>query len=123
MPQFADLDRTVSLQEQLEETGGPVVLVNVLTVDPDDTDQLLQAWAIDARQMKTQPGFISTQLYRGIAGSGTFVNHAVWESTAHYRAARLNDAARAAARASYPDSLVARPHLVRAVAVEGVCVA
>ena len=60
---------------------------------------------------------------RGIAGSGTFLNHAVWESTAHYRAARLNDTARSAARALYPDSLVVRPHLLRPQAVAGICVA
>ena len=41
MPHFDDLDRTVSLQDQLEETGGPVVLVNVLTVDPADAELLV----------------------------------------------------------------------------------
>jgi hypothetical protein len=30
--------------------------------------------------MKQQPGFISTQLHRGTAGSTTLVNVAVWES-------------------------------------------
>lgn len=121
--QFAELDRTVTLAEQLGEDGGPVVLINILTIDPADTEQFLRAWATDARVLRNQPGFISTQLYRGIAGSGTFLNHAVWESTAHYRAARLNDTARSAARALYPDSLVVRPHLLRPQAVAGICVA
>jgi hypothetical protein len=35
-------------------------------------------WAGDAAFMKQQPGFISTQLHRGTAGSTTYVNVAVW---------------------------------------------
>lgn len=121
--QFAELDSTVTLAEQLEEDGGPIVFMNILTIDPADADRLLEAWATDARVMKSAPGFISTQLYHGIAGSGTFINHAVWESTAYYRAARLNSEARAEARALYPDSLVARPHILRPEAVAGICIA
>ena len=121
--QFAELDSTVTLAEQLEEDGGPIVFMNILTIDPADSGRLLEAWATDARVMKSAPGFISTQLYRGIAGSGTFINHAVWESTAHYRAARLNSEARAEARALYPDSLVAHPHILRPEAVAGICIA
>uniref|UniRef100_A0AAU3H7R7 Antibiotic biosynthesis monooxygenase n=1 Tax=Streptomyces sp. NBC_01401 TaxID=2903854 RepID=A0AAU3H7R7_9ACTN len=123
MPKFTELDSHVTLADQLEEDGGPVVLVNVLRVAPEDADQLLLAWSTDAAALKKQPGFISTQLYRGIAGSGTFLNHAVWESTAHYRAARLDESVRAAARELYPAVLIASPHLFRAQAVPGICVA
>ncbi|MFH8803822.1 antibiotic biosynthesis monooxygenase family protein [Streptomyces sp. NPDC017936] len=84
---------------------------------------MLHAWATDAAVLKGRPGFISTQLYRGIAGSSTFLNHAVWESVDHYRAARLDDSVRAAARKLYPATLVASPHLFRAQAVPGICVA
>lgn len=35
---------------------------------------LLQAWENDANWMKQQPGYISTQLHRGIAGSTVFLN-------------------------------------------------
>ncbi|MGQ4516509.1 antibiotic biosynthesis monooxygenase [Streptomyces sp. DW26H14] len=123
MPKFHELDAHVALADQLDEGGGPVILVNVLSVDPGDVDQLLLAWSTDAAALKSQPGFISTQLYRGIAGSSTFLNHAVWESTDHYRAARLDGSVRAAARELYPASLVATPHLFRAQAVPGICVA
>jgi hypothetical protein len=37
--------------------------------------------------MKRQPGFISTQLHRAIGESSTYLNYAVWESTADFRAA------------------------------------
>ncbi|MFJ2213656.1 antibiotic biosynthesis monooxygenase family protein [Streptomyces sp. NPDC101062] len=123
MPKFTELDSHVSLTDQLEEGGGPVILVNILSVAPEEVDQLLLAWSTDAAALKKKPGFISTQLYRGIADSGTVLNHAVWESTDHYRAARLDDSARAAARELYPAGLVATPHLFRAQAVPGICVA
>lgn len=123
MPEFGELDAHVTLAAQLNEGGGPVILVNVLRVAPEDVDQLLLAWSTDATAMKSQPGFISTQLYRGIAGSSTFLNHAVWESTDHYRTARLDVSVRAAARDLYPASLVATPHLFRTQAVPGICVA
>ncbi|MEU4659767.1 antibiotic biosynthesis monooxygenase family protein [Streptomyces sp. NPDC023723] len=123
MPEFHELDSSVALADQLDEGGGPVILVNILRVASEDIDQLLLAWSTDAAALKKQPGFISTQLYRGIAGSSTFLNHAVWESTDHYRAARLDDSARAAARELYPASLVAAPHLFRPQAVPGICVA
>lgn len=123
MPQFEELDRTVTLNEQLDEGGGPFILVNILTVDPSDADRLIEAWSTDAAVMKSRKGFISTQLYRGIAGSGTFMNHAVWESVAAYKSARLDTKDRDAARGLYPASLIASPHLFRPMAVPGVCVA
>jgi heme-degrading monooxygenase HmoA len=48
------------------------VLVNVFQVAPEQTETLISAWADDARYFKAQPGFISTQLHRGISGSGTY---------------------------------------------------
>jgi quinol monooxygenase YgiN len=37
--------------------------------------------------MKQQPGFISAQLHRRIAGSSTFFNYAVFESAEHFKQA------------------------------------
>lgn len=51
----------------------PVVLVNVFTVAESDIPALLKAWEDDANWMKKQPGYISTQLHRGIAGSTVFM--------------------------------------------------
>ncbi len=39
------------------------------TVEPEEAERLQEAWASDAAFMKQQPGFISTQLHRGIGGS------------------------------------------------------
>jgi heme-degrading monooxygenase HmoA len=122
MSKLAEMDRTVTLFDQLREEGGPVTLVNTLVVSPEDADQLLAVWATDAAIMKRQPGFISTQLHRGIAGSGTFLNYAVWETVAHFRAAFGNPEFQAQL-GHYPEGMIASPHLFRPVAVSGICVA
>ena len=121
MPKFIEMDGAVTLADQLKDEGGAVVLVNTFVVPPEDADRFLTAWAADAAIMKRQPGFISTQLHRGIAGSGAFLNYAVWESVAHFRAAFMNPEFRARL-AEYPESATASPHLFRPVAVPGICV-
>ena len=86
MPQLIEMDRHVSLFEQMEEQHvGSVILINTFTVEPEEADQLQQAWASDAAFMRQQPGFISTQLHRGIGGSSVFVNYAVWESVEQFK--------------------------------------
>src|ERR687895_2723330 len=120
MPQLIEMDKNVTLFAQMEEQIGPVILINKLTADPGEVDQLLKAWAADAAFMKQQPGFISTQLHRGIGGSCVFINYAVWESIEHFKQA-TNDPAFRSALARYPDSTVGSPHLFRKVAVPGIC--
>ena len=36
-------------------------------------------WGVDATNFKQQPGFISTQLHKGIEKSTVFLNYAVWD--------------------------------------------
>lgn len=122
MVAFVEMDERVSVRDQLEDTGGPVILINKFTVKPDEAEHLVSAWAHDAAWMKRQPGFISAQLHRGIAGSGVFLNYAVWESTAHFRAAFTNPEFQARL-SHYPSSAIASPHLFRKIAVPGICVA
>jgi len=122
MTHMAEMDTHVTLADQLQDTHGPVILINKFQMDPADVEQFLAAWADDAVFFKRQPGFISTQLHRGIAGSGVFVNYAVWESPDHFRRASGQPEFRANL-AHYPASVVASPHLFRKVAVAGICVA
>ncbi len=119
---FVEMDPSVTLADQLAQDGGPVVLINTFVVPPPDTDRFLAAWAADAAIMKRQPGFIAAQLHRGIAGSGVFLNRAVWESVAHFRAAFADPEFRAQLGA-YPEGATVSPHLFRPVAVPGICVA
>jgi quinol monooxygenase YgiN len=121
MAKFSEMDEKVTLYEQLEENVSPVILINKFNVKPEEADQFLKAWADDAAYFKSQPGFISAQLHRGIGGSGVFVNYAVWESTVHLQRA-LNNIDIQTRLSEYPASTVVSPHLFKKVAVPGVCV-
>lgn len=122
MPLLRPLDPAFPIERQTEIDASPVVLVNIFTLDRADEQAFLKAWQDDAVFMKEQLGFISTQLHRAIGESPTYLNYAVWESTADFRAAFTNPGFRAKL-ATYPSSAVATPHLFQKVAVPGVCVA
>lgn len=113
-----EMDTHVTLFEQLAQEVGPVIVVNTFHVEPEDAAALLEAWAADATYLKAKPGFISTQLPRGVAGSSTFLNVAVWESVEAFRVA-CGDPTFQETFARYPDSTVASPHLFQKVAVPG----
>ena len=115
------MDEKVKLLAQMEVNVGPVILINKFNVDPKELDPFLSAWAADAKIMKRQPGFISTQLHRGTAGSCVFINYAVWESTEHFKRA-FNNPEFQSKLAEYPTNTVACPHLFKKVAVPGICV-
>jgi quinol monooxygenase YgiN len=122
MTKIVEMDERVTISAQWEENVGPVILINKFSVNPEDFDQFLKAWAAEAGKFKEQPGFISTQLHRGISGSGTFVNYAVWESAAHFKKAVNNVMNSNDRMSAYPPSTVASPHLFKKVAVPGICV-
>ena len=117
---FIPMDTQVPISDQLNADVSPVVLVNVFQVDESDVPALVKAWENDANWMKKQPGYISTQLYRGIAGSTTFMNYAIWDSVADFRNA-FGHPEFQAAMSEYPDSATASPHLFSAVAVPNLC--
>jgi heme-degrading monooxygenase HmoA len=120
--ELREMDAHTSYAQQLQQDTGPIVLINQFNVAPEDVDGLLEAWAEDAAYMKQQPGFISTQLHRGIAGSAAFINVAVWESArALGQAFSSPEFQRNIQR--YPESTVAAPHAFEKVAVPGICVA
>jgi len=121
MLQLAPLDQNVPIFQQLATDVSPVVLVNVFQVAADDVPALLAAWEADANWMKRQPGYISTQLHRGIGGSTVFLNYALWESVAHFRAA-FNHPEFKRALDHYPSSAVASPHLFSRLTVPNLCV-
>ena len=122
MPDIKELDDIVTLADQMQADEGPIVLVNLFTIDPADEAALLKAWAHDADFMKQQPGYISTQLHKGIAGSSTYMNYAVWDSVACFRDAFSHPEFQSRI-ADYPASAVARPHLFKKLAVANHCVA
>ncbi len=121
MPGFENLDAVVTLADQMQSNEGPIVLINLFTVDAVDEDALLKAWAHDADFMKAQPGYISTRLHKGIAGSSTFINYAVWQDVECFRNAFTHPEFQRRI-ADYPASAVAKPHLFKKLAVANHCV-
>ncbi|MFK4718971.1 antibiotic biosynthesis monooxygenase family protein [Bradyrhizobium niftali] len=116
------LDPSFPIDRQIAIEANSVVLVNPFTLDKADEAAFLKTWQDDAAFMKRQPGFISTQLHRALGDSSTYLNYAVWESTAHFRAAFTHPDFLAKI-ASYPASAIASPHLFQKIAVPGICVA
>lgn len=115
------LDPDVPIFRQLNTDLSPVVLLNIFQVTEADVPALLKAWENDANWMKQQPGFVSTQLHQGIAGSTVFMNYAVWDSVGHFRAA-FNHPSFKKALERYPPSAVASPHLFTRLTVPNLCV-
>lgn len=116
------LDPSFPIERQIAIDANAVVLVNPFTLDKADEAAFLKTWQDDAAFMKQQPGFISTQLHRAIGESPTYLNYAVWESTATFRAAFTHPDFMAKL-STYPRSAVALPHLFQKVGVPGICVA
>ena len=122
MLQLRPLDAAFPVERQLALDAAPVVLVNLFTLDKADEPGFLKIWQDDAAFMQRQPGFISTQLHRAIGDSPTYLNYAVWETNAAFRAAFSHPDFQSKLSA-YPSSAVAAPHLFQKVAVPGICVA
>ena len=127
MAKFVEMDDRVKFKDQIEEKIiGSVILINKFNVKPNKVEQFLKDWAEDAARFKQQPGFISTQLHRGIGKSSVFINYAVWESMEHYKKAVNKILFKTQSQSpllKYGDkSLVISPHLFTKVAVPGICV-
>jgi quinol monooxygenase YgiN len=115
MTKFVEMDDHVKFLSQLEEDVGQIVEVIKFSMNPEDVDEFLKAWEADATYFKSQPGFISGQLHKGIGGSGTFIIYAVWESTAQLKAVNTDLQARLS---KYPASAVVSPHIFKKVAAK-----
>jgi quinol monooxygenase YgiN len=122
MVKIVEMDEKVTLNTQLEgDVGGAVILLNKFTVQPEDVDEFLKVFKATTKVMKQQPGFISAQLHRGIAGSSTFFNYAVFESAEHFKQA-FNTPEFRSSMATLPPNTVMSPHLFKKVAVPDICV-
>lgn len=122
MVNIKPLDPEFPVEQQLAADTGPVVLVNVFTVDANDQDALIEAWRNDALWMKRQPGYISTQLHKAVGKSSMYLNYAIWDSVSDFRAAFSNPEFQAAL-SHYPSTAVSAPHLFEKIAVPNCCTA
>ena len=121
MVKIVEMDEKITLAKQLDEDVGPIVVMNRFNVGPDEVDEFLKVFAKTTEIFKQQPGFISAQLHRGIAGSSTFVNYVVWESAAHFKQAFNRPEFRSNIADVLPNTVMS-PHLFKKVAVPGICV-
>lgn len=121
MVEIVEMDKRITLEKQLDEDVGPIVVMNKFNVDPQEVDEFLQVFAKTTETFKRQPGFISAQLHRGIAGSTTFVNYVIWESAGHFKQAFNRPEFRSNMATVLPNTVMA-PHLFRKVAVPRICV-
>jgi heme-degrading monooxygenase HmoA len=71
-----------------EAHAGPVTLINSFVVLEGRDDAFIELWTETSRYFRAQPGFVSLRLHRAVSPDAQhrFVNVAVWESDAHYRA-------------------------------------
>jgi Antibiotic biosynthesis monooxygenase len=88
MAKLVEMDKQASIFAHMnkeEVVKGSIILINKFSVTPEEIYQFLKGWATEAEKFKRQPGYISTQLHRGIGESSTFISHAVWESVTHFK--------------------------------------
>lgn len=121
MLNFEELDADITFEDQMMVDDGPIVLMNLFTVSEADEEALLKAWSDDAGFMKTQPGYISTQLHKGIGGSSTFMNYAIWQDVQSFRNA-FSQPEFQRRISNYPASAIAKPHLCKKLKIDNHCV-
>ena len=64
MVKIVETDERITLEKQLDEDAGPIIVMNKFHVDPQEVDEFLQVFAKTTETFKQQPGFISAQLHR-----------------------------------------------------------
>jgi heme-degrading monooxygenase HmoA len=115
-----DLDDRVTFRQQLEHNIGPAVLMSTFLVPPDQVDNFLEGFKKQFAIMRKQPGLISAQLHRGIAGSGLFMNYIVWETVAAFKHGYELPEFQAQLK-EYPPGTVVSANFFQRVPVAGMC--
>jgi heme-degrading monooxygenase HmoA len=118
---IVNLDDRVTFRQQLEHNVGPVVLMSTFLVPPDRVDNFLEGFKKQFAIMRKQPGLISAQFHRGIAGSSLFMNYIVWESTDAFRHGYESPEFQAQLK-QYPPGIVVSASFFQRVAIPGMCV-
>ncbi len=120
MATFGNIDPKNSFLSQLEQTAGPIVLMDTVIVPNGQHDAVLAVWEKDGHLMKSQPGFLHAQLHKGIEGSNLILNIATWESVEALRNAYQQEIFQKTLE-EYPKGTVIYQHIVQKVAVRNIC--
>jgi Antibiotic biosynthesis monooxygenase len=121
MANFIEMDDHVKFLSQLEENVGPIIFINKFTVNHKDVNEFFEGLESRCHILQEPTWVISAQLHKGIGGSGTFINYAVWESTAQLKKA-VNNTDFQTMLSKYPASTIISPYIFKKVAVRGICV-
>jgi heme-degrading monooxygenase HmoA len=120
---YETTDPHTSIEAQVHsDHHGPVIMISTYVVEPGKMDVFLEAWTVQAKIMRKQPGNLGGQLHRGIGGANVYVNYATWESLGAFRSAFENPEFWEAHK-NMPEEFVARQLLVEKIAVPGLCIA
>lgn len=122
MATFYEIDAATPFPQQLEEKAGPIVLTNTFLVPAGQMDAAIVTWKESAEIAKTAPGYISTQLHRGIGGSNVLINYAIWDS-AHALRDCLGSKEFKAIVNKFPEGTECRAHVFHKLAIENICTA
>ena len=98
--------------------AGPITLINVFEISPDDVEYFLPQWRERAQFLGRQPGFRSLRLHRALNPDSRFqlVNVAEWDSAQALDAATAHDYFKQSTRRSTHDfAVAAHPALYRVV--------
>jgi heme-degrading monooxygenase HmoA len=128
MIKFVEMDKIVTINDQIKEeqgnkNGDSVILINKFDVSPDKIEQFLKDWAETSSLFEQQPGFITTELYKGIGKSSVYISYQVWKSIDDFKkgsSSVLNSDDVNSRLAKYNDSLVISSHLFRKAVVPGI---
>ena len=125
MIKFIEMDKSVTINDQIKEeqenkNGDSVILINKFDVSPDKIEQFLKDWEETSSLFEQQPGFITTELYKGIGKSSVYISYQVWKSIDDFKkgsSSVLNSDDVNSRLAKYNDSSVISSHLFRKAVV------
>lgn len=128
MIKFIEMDKNVTINDQIKEeqenkNGDSVILINKFDISPDKIEQFLKDWVETSSLFEQQPGFITTELYKGIGKSSVYISYQVWKSIDDFKkgsSSVLNSDDVNSRLAKYNDSLVISSHLFRKAVVPGI---
>jgi len=119
---FVPMDPNLSFDQQIVNNVAPVVLLSTFLVKHEHVEEFLAGFRKQFAIMRKQPGLISAQLHRGIAGSCLFMNYVIWESTDAFKHGFESPEFQAQLK-QYPPGTEVSAFMFQRVAVPGMCLA
>jgi heme-degrading monooxygenase HmoA len=117
---FVQMDPNVSFDQQIVNNIAPVVLLSTFLVQHQHVEEFLAGFRKQFAIMRKQPGLISAQLHRGIAGSCLFMNYVISQSTDAFKHGFESPEFQAQLK-QYPPGTEVSAFMFQRVAVPGMC--